>query len=364
MQQTIIHATGSYPLTISSDAILQKSLFAALAENKDVCIITDTNVAAHLLPTLRATLTQIEKSAHEIILTPGEQHKNLSTFQNIIQSLIENNFHRDTLLIALGGGVIGDITGFVAACYCRGVDWVQIPTTLLAQVDASIGGKTAINHPLGKNLIGAFYPPQAVLIDPNTLNSLPDTIYRQGLAEIIKIALISDASFFEWLEINMDAILSIQEKTLITCLMHSTQLKAQIVEQDERETGIRALLNLGHTFAHAIETTTNHAWQHGEAVAFGLIAAGHLSMQHHGLPTLEFERLTRLIFRTKLIRKLPASISYSQIIDAMKHDKKMLNGEQRLILLKKIGCAFICKNTDKKAIATAIQMTNKDRYTT
>lgn len=347
MQQTIQHGHGSYPLVIDTN---WHPTLNALTRHKKVCIITDETVQKHHLPSL---LTHLP-AAHVITLPPGEAQKTLSRFESITTQLIEFNFHRDDLLIALGGGVVGDLTGFVAACYYRGINWIQMPTTLLAQVDASIGGKTAINHTLGKNLIGAFHPPIAVIINPNTLHTLPNRIYRQGLAEIIKIALIMDADFFTWLETHIDALLAQKKHALIECIFRATQLKAQIVQQDEKEHGKRALLNFGHTFAHAIETVEkDNDWQHGEAVALGIMAASWLSKQH-GLGDTDFGRIQNIIQKTGLLRPLPPTIEHTKLITTMQRDKKVLDNQLRLILLKKIGRAFISNNESIATIKDAL----------
>ncbi|HBC58716.1 MAG TPA: 3-dehydroquinate synthase, partial [Gammaproteobacteria bacterium] len=256
--------------------------------------------------------------------------------------LLQNQFDRNSLLVALGGGVVGDITGFAAACYQRGVDYLQIPTTLLSQVDSSVGGKTAVNHALGKNMIGAFYQPCAVMIDLDVLNTLPDREYASGLAEVIKYGAIRDAEFFCWLEANIDALNRREQSALAYAIERSCQNKAEIVNQDETETGIRALLNYGHTFAHAFEIELQYGtWLHGEAVSAGMVYAAKLSRQLCQLAEDDVERLEDLLLKAHLPTKIDASLNRDHLLHHMALDKKNQSGSRRMILLKRLGDAVV-----------------------
>jgi 3-dehydroquinate synthase len=272
----------SYPISIGAGLLRQQSLLQAAVPASDILLVSNTTVAPLYAKSVTTALA--DRRVVEVILPDGEQHKSLATAGRVFDVLIANRFGRDALVLALGGGVVGDLAGFVSACYQRGVDYVQIPTTLLAQVDSSVGGKTAVNHLGGKNLIGAFHQPREVLADTEVLATLPDRELHAGLAEIIKYGLICDRAFFEWLEANIDALVRRDSAALARAIFRSCQIKAQIVGRDEREQGERALLNLGHTFGHAIEAASGYIeWLHGEAVGVGLLMAASMSQRLGGL---------------------------------------------------------------------------------
>jgi 3-dehydroquinate synthase len=282
-----------------------------------------------------------------VILPDGEAFKTLTVLNQIFDCLLQQQFDRQTTLVALGGGVIGDMTGFAAACYQRGVSFIQIPTTLLAQVDASVGGKTGVNHPLGKNMIGAFYQPQCVVIDTNTLQTLDERQLQAGLAEVIKYGLINDADFFTWLEEHITQLLARETEALRFAITRSCRNKAHIVAQDEREAGLRALLNLGHTFAHAIETGLNYDhYLHGEAVAIGLCLSAQMSARLGWLPDNVVTRIQQLVAKANLPTCIPKSLTVEQLLTAMQVDKKVQAGKVRLILLQAMGHAVLTDNYD------------------
>jgi 3-dehydroquinate synthase len=329
----------SYPILIGPALMHSHELLAEHIPARDTVLISNTVVAPLYAERLKAALHG--RRIIEVVLPDGEQHKTLSSASRIFDVLIANRVGRDAIVLALGGGVIGDLAGFVAACYQRGIGFVQIPTTLLAHVDSSVGGKTAVNHPGGKNMIGAFHQPLAVIVDTDSLGTLPQRELRSGLAEIIKYGLISDAAFFAWLESNMDALLARSPDALTTAIFRSCQIKAQIVGRDEREHGERALLNLGHTFGHAIESATGYVeWLHGEAVATGLLIAADMSQRMGSLETSVVERLRRLLQRAGLPVDAPR-IGAERALGYMRVDKKVQAGRVRLVLLEGLGHAVI-----------------------
>ena len=329
----------SYPISIGAGLLRHHSLLQAALPARDILLVSNTTIAPLYALTVKTALA--DRRVVEVILPDGEQHKSLATAGRVFDVLIANRFGRDALVLALGGGVIGDLAGFVAACYQRGVDFVQVPTTLLAQVDSSVGGKTAVNHPGGKNLIGAFHQPREVLTDTDVLATLPLRELQAGLAEVIKYGLICDYQFFEWLEQNIDALLRREPAALVHAIYHSCQIKAQIVGRDERELGERALLNLGHTFGHAIEAATGYVeWLHGEAVGAGLLIAAHMSQQLGALTPAEVARVESLLKRAGL-RTVAPQIGATSAADFMSLDKKVKSGRIRLVLLKAIGDAYI-----------------------
>jgi 3-dehydroquinate synthase len=303
-------------------------------------LVSNDTVAPLYLQRVRQQLEEFNTAA--VILPDGEQYKNLDTLNTIFTALLEHRFNRDCTLIALGGGVVGDITGFAAACYQRGVAFLQIPTTLLAQVDSSVGGKTGVNHPLGKNMIGAFHQPGCVVIDTDTLDTLDDRQLSAGLAEVVKYGLIRDAEFFNWLEINIAALMARDKQALEYAIERSCSIKAEIVAADERESGQRALLNLGHTFGHAIETGTGYGnWLHGEAVATGMLMAADLSARHGWISTEMVQRTEQLLRQARLPIKAPQEIDETRFMALMAVDKKAVDSGLRLVLLKAIGDAFV-----------------------
>ena len=333
-------AERSYPIVIGADLIGQAQTYAKLPKATQVLIVSNSVVApiyAH--PLERALLQQYEK-VHTVVLPDGEAYKTWQTLNLIFDALLANACDRKTVLFALGGGVVGDMTGFAAASYMRGVPFVQEPTTLLAQVDSSVGGKTAINHPLGKNMVGAFYQPAAVVCDLNTLQTLPMRELSAGLAEVIKYAPIYDMDLMDWLEANMDALMQRDPATLAYAVRRSCEIKAAVVGADEREQGLRAILNFGHTFGHAIEAGMGYgAWLHGEAVGCGMVMAAHLS-QRLGLVDMAFvERLTALVARAGLPVKGPSSLNPDAYLHHMQVDKKAEAGQIRFVLIEKPGHA-------------------------
>jgi 3-dehydroquinate synthase len=336
---TVNLADRSYPILIGSGLQRSRELLTAHVPGRDAVLISNTVVAPLYAEGLKAALHG--RRIIEVVLPDGEQHKTLNTASRIFDVLIANRVGRDAIVLALGGGVIGDLAGFVAACYQRGIGLVQIPTTLLAHVDSSVGGKTAVNHPGGKNMIGAFHQPLAVIADTDALNTLPDRQLRAGLAEIIKYGLICDAEFFAWLEVNIDALLARSPGPLAHAIYRSCEIKAQIVGRDEREQGERALLNLGHTFGHAIESATGYVeWLHGEAVATGLLMAADLSQRMGTLPATVVTRLRALLQRAGLPVEAPR-IGAARALDYMRVDKKVQSGRVRLVLLQGLGRAII-----------------------
>src|SRR5690554_3799577 len=318
---TVDLAERSYPIHIGSGLLTQNQLFTPHIVGKKVAIVSNTTVAPLYLDQLRKTLQDYDVT--EIVLPDGESYKNWETLQKIFDALLQDRHDRKTTLIALGGGVTGDMTGFAAACYQRGVNFIQVPTTLLSQVDSSVGGKTGINHPLGKNMIGAFYQPRAVIIDTNTLGTLPDRELSAGLAEVIKYGLICDEPFLTWLEEHVEALTELDKQALMEAVERSCRAKAKIVSADERESGVRATLNLGHTFGHAIETEQGYgAWLHGEAVAAGTVMALQMSMQLGWLTQAQRDRGIKLLEQAKLPVIPPAAMSAETFLTHMAVDKK------------------------------------------
>lgn len=341
--QTLTVGLGerSYPIHIGGGVLGQAELLREHIPNKRVAIVSNTTVAPLYLASLQHTLQSIGVSSVDIILPDGEVYKNSDTLDLIYDALLANRCERSTPLIALGGGVVGDMTGYAAATYLRGVPFIQIPTTLLAQVDSSVGGKTGINHPLGKNMIGAFYQPRLVLADTATLGSLPDNELAAGIAEVIKYGLIRDLPFLQWLESNIERLLARDTDALQYAIARSCQNKAEVVEADERESGERALLNLGHTFGHAIESGMGYGnWLHGEAVAAGTIMAADLSRRMGWIAEQDLVRVRNLFARAGLPVVAP-DLGVDKYLDLMGLDKKVEGGKIRFVLLKEIGRAVV-----------------------
>ena len=331
----------SYPIFIGRGLLGGSFDLARYVTGNDCLIVTNKTVAPLYLQQLRADLDGCSIGVLE--LPDGEEFKTLETATSILDALVQARAGRDTTVIALGGGVVGDITGFAAACYMRGVAFIQVPTTLLAQVDSSVGGKTGVNHPKGKNLIGAFHQPKIVLIDTDTLSTLPDRELRAGLAEVIKHGAIADRAFFEWLELNMEALLAKDPDALAHAVQRSCEIKAEVVAADERESGRRAILNFGHTFGHAIEHCQGYGdWLHGEAVAAGMVMAGELS----GLDRDDKLRLQRLVASAGL-PTAPPSAGSKVLRDAMGLDKKVQHKQMRFVLLKALGESYITSDYDE-----------------
>jgi 3-dehydroquinate synthase len=327
----------SYPIHIGPGLLADESLWAKVLPQKTVVLVTNVTVAPLYAQGLTRALGA--RRVIEVDLPDGESHKTLATVSRTLDVLVANRIGRDAAVLALGGGVVGDMAGFVAACYQRGVAFVQAPTTLLAQVDSSVGGKTGVNHPGGKNLIGAFHQPTGVVADTDTLRSLPDRELRAGLAEVIKYGLIRDAAFFDWLEASIDALLAREPGALTHAIRRSCEIKAEIVARDEREQGERALLNLGHTFGHAIEAATGYStWLHGEAVGAGMLLAAEMSARLGLFSTNAFQRTRALLRRAGLPAANPG-ITPEQMLHHMSIDKKVSDGRVRLVLLRGIGDA-------------------------
>jgi 3-dehydroquinate synthase len=338
----------SYPILIGDGLLSQPDLLRQHVSARDVLIVSNTVVAPLYLDTLAASLQP--RRIIEAILPDGEAHKTLANVARILDVLVANRFGRDCTVMALGGGVVGDMSGFAAACYQRGVAYVQVPTTLLSQVDSSVGGKTGVNHPGGKNLIGAFHQPILVLADTRSLRSLPPRELRAGLAEVIKYGLICDEAFFSWIESHLDALLAGDPTALAHVIHRSCAIKAEIVGRDERERGDRALLNLGHTFGHAIESATGYTrWLHGEAIGAGLLMAAAMSHECGLVSAGDVERVERVVARTGLPTRIDA-VSPEAALELMQIDKKVQSGRIRLILMKKIGEAFITAEYSETAL--------------
>ena len=345
----------SYPIYIGAGLLARGELLARHLPQNRAALITDTTVAALYLDTVANALGAAGVSVIPVVLPAGEQHKDWRTLNAVFDALLANHCERKTTLVALGGGVIGDLAGFAAATYLRGVPFIQLPTTLLAQVDSSVGGKTAINHPHGKNMIGAFYQPLAVIADTATLNTLPNRELSSGLAEVIKYGLIRDPQFFAWLESNIDALLERDPGALAYAISRSCENKAEVVAADEREeSGQRALLNLGHTFGHAIETGLGYGtWLHGEAVAAGTVMAARLS-QHLGLlGAPDVARVAALLERARLPVTAP-DLGVERYLQLMGMDKKVESGRMRFILLRGIGSALLTAEVSRDALATVL----------
>jgi 3-dehydroquinate synthase len=335
----------SYPIYIGEALLSQPELLTKHIRGRQVCVVTNERVAPLYLDKLCESLSAYQVS--RVILPDGESHKTLDVWASIFDTLLSERHNRTTTLIALGGGVVGDMTGFAAACYQRGVDFIQIPTTLLSMVDSSVGGKTGVNHPLGKNMIGAFYQPQCVLADISLLASLPPRELSAGIAEIIKYGLIADYDFFVWLENNIEALMRGDVSALSYAVQRSCENKADVVAQDEREGGLRAILNLGHTFGHAIETAQGYGnWLHGEAVGAGMAMAADLSWRRGAISAAELQRTLDLLTRANLPIKAPADMTPAQFMELMGVDKKVLDGRLRLVLLEAMGKAITTSEID------------------
>lgn len=347
----------SYPILISEKLFEteQSSLtLKTVAPNKKFYVVTNESIAPLYLQQLKDFLG--DGCIGESILPDGEQYKNLETLQRIFDGLLKQQCDRGVVLVALGGGVIGDMTGFAAACYQRGVSFIQVPTTLLAQVDSSVGGKTGVNHPLGKNMIGAFHQPLAVFIDTEMLSTLPPREYAAGLAEVIKYGFICDKPFLQWIESNVDLLVERDTKALAYAIEQSCLAKARVVEQDEKESGLRAILNFGHTFGHAIETATHYStYLHGEAVAIGMAIALDMSARLNLIHSEDAERYSRLIANLSLPVSLSSGeLTPKQALALMGHDKKVLDGTVRLVLLKELGEAFVSSDYDRDVLAETL----------
>lgn len=344
----------SYPIHIGTGLLSRAELYRPHILGRQVMVVSNETVAPLYMATVRGALSDYE--VEQVILPDGEQFKTLEVLNLIYTALLEKRFNRTCSLVALGGGVVGDMAGFAAATYQRGVDFIQVPTTLLAQVDSSVGGKTGVNHPLGKNMIGAFHQPRCVLADISTLNTLDDRQLSAGVAEVIKYGLIRDERFFAWLEQNIDQLLARDTTAMSYAVERSCQCKAEIVAADERESGQRALLNLGHTFGHAIETGTGYGtWLHGEAVAAGMAMAADLSARHGWLDGATTRRIRELLKRARLPVDPPDEMSKERFLELMAVDKKVDGSGLRLILLDSIGKAKVCSDYDARLLDQTLE---------
>lgn len=334
-------AENSYCIVLGEDLLQDGQLFSEFSKKSQAVIVTNTTVAPLYAEQLQVTLMPFFSHVRTIVLPDGEVYKSWDSLNIIFTQLLEYLADRQTTLFALGGGVIGDMTGFAAACYMRGIPYVQVPTTLLAQVDSSVGGKTAINHPLGKNMIGAFYQPKKVIADLSTLRTLPSREFNAGLAEVIKYGIIYDASFFCWLEDYLEDLLALDAHAMMYAVKCSCEIKAEIVAQDEKEGGIRAILNLGHTFGHAIEAGAGYGvWLHGEGVGCGMLMAADLSVRMGQLSPADFTRIEKLITRAHLPVKAPP-LGTAAYLKLMQKDKKNQAGFIRYVLLDSLGKAVV-----------------------
>ncbi|MCK5875477.1 MAG: 3-dehydroquinate synthase [Alcanivoracaceae bacterium] len=343
----------SYPIYIGK-GLIDGDLLRRHVRARQVLVVTNTTIAPLYLDRVIAALSGLQVDTLQ--LPDGEKFKTLSVLEQVFDKLLEARHARTTTLIALGGGVVGDMVGFAAACYQRGVDFIQVPTTLLAQVDSSVGGKTAVNHPRGKNMIGAFHQPKAVIIDTDVLSTLPAREFSAGLAEVIKYGLIRDREFYRWITVNIDALLARDPALLSEAILRSCQNKADIVAEDETEQGSRALLNLGHTFGHAIETATGYtSWLHGEAVAAGMVMAAQLSVELGWLAQDEVDGLAGILARAKLPVRPPQGMSARQCRELMALDKKVHDGSLRLVLLRAIGDGVVTADYDEAVLMRMLE---------
>ena len=344
----------AYPIYIGAGLIDEGALYRPHVHGSQVMIVTNETVAPLYLAQVESALSGYRLAS--VVLPDGEQYKTLAVLDRIYTALLQQRFDRRCTLVALGGGVVGDMTGFAAASYQRGVNFIQVPTTLLSQVDSSVGGKTGVNHPLGKNMIGAFHQPQCVVIDTRTLDTLPDRELSAGLAEVIKYGLIDDAEFFDWLERNMPALTARDPEALSYAIERSCADKAAVVAADERESGQRALLNLGHTFGHAIETGMGYGrWLHGEAVGAGMCMAAAMSAQLGWLSDEKAQRVARLVAAAGLPVRPPAEITPDRFLELMAVDKKVMDGQMRLVLMKDIGASVVSGDFDPRALERTLR---------
>ncbi len=354
MERLIVDlADRSYPISIGSGLLGHPELLTHAICGRRVMVVSNETVAPLYLERVRQTLDGYQVDT--CILPDGEAYKTLDSFNQIMTTLLEGRHGRDTTLIALGGGVIGDLVGFAAASYQRGIPFIQIPTTLLSQVDSSVGGKTGVNHPLGKNMIGAFYQPKAVVIDTDCLATLPRRELSAGMAEVIKYGIIWDADFFSWLECHMDGLMALDSGLLIQAILKCCSVKAEVVSQDETETGVRALLNLGHTFGHAIEAEQGYGnWLHGEAVSVGIVLAAQTSFRLGLLVQEQVARVRALLAAAQLPLVAPQSMDFPAFIKHMMRDKKVLSGKLRLVLPTDIGRADVFADVSEQLLQAVI----------
>jgi len=353
---TVTLGERSYPITIATGLFSDPASFWPLKAGDNAMLVTNQTLAPLYLDTLRQSLEAAGVIVDQVVLPDGEQFKTLAVMDQIFTALLEKPHGRDTTLIALGGGVIGDMTGFAAASYQRGVRFIQVPTTLLSQVDSSVGGKTAVNHPLGKNMIGAFYQPASVVVDLDCLKTLPARELSSGLAEVIKYGIILDGEFFNWLEDNLDALLALDSKAMAYCIRRCCEIKADVVAADEHEKGLRALLNLGHTYGHAIEAHMGYGnWLHGEAVAAGMVMAARNAERLGQFKAADTDRIIALLQRAGLPVNGPDSMEPTDYLPHMMRDKKVLAGQLRLVLPLAIGKSEVRSGVSHETVLASIQ---------
>ncbi len=354
-QITVSLEERSYPISIAAGLFDDPASYWPLSAGDHAMVVTNDTLAPLYLSSVILKLSAAGIIVDQVTLPDGEQYKTLAILEQIFTALLEKPHGRDTTLIALGGGVIGDMTGFAAACYQRGVRFIQMPTTLLSQVDSSVGGKTAVNHPLGKNMIGAFYQPVSVIIDTDCLKTLPPRELSSGLAEVIKYGIILDKEFFVWLEQHMEELIALDEKALSWCIRRCCEIKADVVAADERESGVRALLNLGHTFGHAIEAHMGYGnWLHGEAVAAGMVMAARTAERVNGFTAADTQRVIALLERAGLPVEGPREMAAEEYLPHMMRDKKVLGGELRLVLPRNIGESEVRSGVSHDIVLAAI----------
>lgn len=346
----------SYPITIATGLFNDPAFFWPLTCGDSAMLVTNDRLAPLHLDDLHNNLAQAGVKIDRVILPDGEQHKSLAVLEQVFSALLAKPHGRDTTIIAFGGGVIGDLAGFAAASYQRGVRFIQVPTTLLSQVDSSVGGKTAVNHPLGKNMIGAFYQPASVVIDLDYLKTLPRREFSSGLAEVIKYGIILDAAFFTWLETYLEALLALEPQALAYCIRRCCELKANVVAADERDQGQRALLNLGHTYGHAIETYMGYGnWLHGEAVAAGIMMAVHTGRLLGRFGDVNTERIKALLLRAGLPVSGPKEMAPEAYLPHMMRDKKVIAGRLRLVIPVVLGRAEVCAGVESDMVVASIK---------
>jgi 3-dehydroquinate synthase len=352
---TVALGSRSYPIYIGEQLLARRELYVPHIAGRQVCIVSNERVAPLYLDTVRGALAA-DFQVDTVLLPDGEQYKTLAHLNSIFDELLTRRHNRTTTLLALGGGVVGDMTGFAAAAYQRGVDFIQVPTTLLAQVDSSVGGKTGVNHPLGKNMIGAFHQPRCVVADSGTLRSLPPREFSAGLAEVVKYGLICDPQFYAWLRQSMPGLVARDPALLDEAIYRSCANKAKVVAADEHEGGVRATLNLGHTFGHAIETAQGYGeWLHGEAVAVGMVMAADLSARLGWLQAGEVDDLRALLVAAGLPIAPPKEMSPEQFLALMAVDKKVLDGQLRLVLLSAVGAAVVTSDFPLQALHDCLE---------
>ena len=354
--QTLRVALGerSYPIQIGADLLGEARVYAPYVKGRRVAVVTNRVVAVHYLDRVQGALEQAGAQPVAVLIEDGEQAKSWATLDQVIDALLAARLGRDALIVALGGGVVGDLAGFAAAVYQRGIPFIQAPTTLLAQVDSSVGGKTAINHARGKNMVGAFHQPIAVIADVASLDTLPERELRAGLAEVVKHGFVLDAQFVTWLESNIDKLLARDRAALAHAVLRSCELKAQVVAADEREAGLRAVLNFGHTFGHAIEAGAGYGeWLHGEAVAAGMVMAAELSTRAGSLRREDAQRVQALIARAGLPVRGPA-LAPERYLELMQVDKKAAGGKVRFVLLEELGRAGLRGDVDARLVRDSI----------